>query len=1034
MARRNILQEIPILVPETEQQSYEIVSEDEASIPYDKQTLFPTERPHSRYISNDESKENITPTQLENIFNGKTSQVTVLADIGDDSAPSSSTQTSHTSTEATAVSSPKKSMEASPEDPRPCDTPMDFGAVTVEDFGISSESFTTKSAEKSPKSLHKHRRRSTIGVRGSPEMNFLVRQIALQRSNRNSEPEPLDNPFTSPRNTTLRDKISAFRNAFQVVEETERRQSFPGFSEVKEELECETDNVAGVSEPPEKRMKLCDATNQGVSSVPHKPSVTFCPSLPLECTLDKCLTSGTPTDLENKASEVPYKCMPELTEETDCSRLATQVSGKPVEVGAEETQSFQSSSRSRKRKVMFTDLLLSPPEPEQSVPLISETSSGPVLKPVLKKTPKRDFVHFPVGYREEYSVFIPLPETMDDEEKTDAKSKSEDAVKHQKRVTFGRELSPELFDKSLPANTPLRRGSTPYNFHTLDASLSAEQSACQSPCEVMPQPNFDAKDEEESFLPLSLCFDDESATSDSPVSSPLPGQTEESSPDEEMEAAVAISGSTDAHDQETSCNKATEETGTQPDLDESIPPSLDVSFAGHRETRSSAKQKLSDSEEAPESNGSTVNAKVAAKRSRKPVIIKVQVKAPQGKGKKGRKSKKSVEKPVYSEREVVSKKPLLSPILELPESVPTPPAFTSSDLPQGKAVHKHFFEMVPKAGKEVKTQVASDYLEYKEPGTSPVHIVEDAETPDEATLEDMKVTKSGSPEKIQNIPASNALDLTSQGECPQSPSSMGVASHFSKLATNGLSTSFEKEKRSKTKNAKRRSSTRRSVSRPSIALEDADHTSHKPVQGTIVLSLDQNTTTSSSVLPITSEHKRSRRSSRIHQVSNNLPANHEQNTLVEHGPAMVPHSDSSIGDFCLPIDDILWFPPQEPKVRRSMRLRRDSGVIGLSWVAENKESETIGKRKSLSSVKRREESSALSLENTVHSPNKENLSGYQEPNLARKNRRRTLCTTTIQENVSTSDTRRRRSNCSYNAPSITPASDDQVHGVLVPDV
>ncbi|KFV76080.1 Cell division cycle-associated protein 2, partial [Struthio camelus australis] len=30
-----------------------------------------------------------------------------------------------------------------------------------------------------------------------------------------------------------------------------------------------------------------------------------------------------------------------------------------------------------------------------------------------------------------------------------------------KKVTFGEDLSPEIFDKTLPANTPLRKGATP---------------------------------------------------------------------------------------------------------------------------------------------------------------------------------------------------------------------------------------------------------------------------------------------------------------------------------------------------------------------------------------------------------------------------------------------------------------------------------------------------------------------------------------------------------------------------------------------
>ncbi|XP_069623126.1 cell division cycle-associated protein 2 isoform X2 [Ranitomeya imitator] len=1011
MARRNVLQEIPILVPQTEQQSYEIVSEDET--PHYKQTtsFFSTERPHSRFISNDESKENLAPSQLEDMSKEKTSRVTfpegsyVCVEPG----PSG------------AVSSPRGDAEASPDDPQPRVPPTDFSAVSVGDLGICSDSFTTKGAEKSPKSLRKHRRRSTIGVRGSPEMNFLIREIALQRSNRKSEPEPPDNPFTSPRNSVLRDKMSSFRNAFQVVEENENSPSFPEFSEVKE-LEYEKDNIEGASEPPEKRKKLCDAPNQGVSRALHQPSFMSCPSDPLESS---------------------QKCMPETSVDPDCLRLSTEVFIEPEEQ-IEEIRASPRSSRSRKRKVMFTDFtdLLSPPEPEYTVPLISETSFGPVLKPALKKTHRRDFVHFRVGLGEEDATLFSLPKISDDEESTDINI-SEDSMKKKKRVTFGKELSPEIFDKTLPANTPLRRGSTPYNYCTLDATPSAEQSTCRSPCDPMPQPDFDAKDEEEPLLPL--CFDAEFLNIDPLASFPLP---EECGPDGHIEAAVDTSSSGD-HDLEISCNEAAEEAEKPPDIgDESTASSLDVSFAVSRETRSTNKRKSSGREETPESDGSKATVKATAKKSRKSVIIEGQVKAPQGKGKKkGRKSKKFVQKPVYSERDVVSKKPLLSPILEVPESITTPPAPTSWGVPHGKAL----VDKVHKAGKvqEIKTQYTFyDFpevnFEEKEPGKSPVHIVEDVGTrdePAEPTMEDLTVSKSGFPEKVQDLPASDVLDLTSQGECPQSLTRIGVTDQFGKLAANGLSPSLNKEKRNAKNSKRRRSSTRFYVSRSSVAPRDADQTSHKPVsiddpvQGTLVCSSAENASSSSSIPPIASEPQKSRRSSRNHQVSHTFLSNPEQNALGELGTVMLPHSDSAMSDFCLdfclPIDEVLQFPTQEKKVRRSMRLRRDSAVNGLLWVGENKEDETTKRRKSVSSVMRREENSALTLEIVVHSPNKENLSGYEVLNVAKRNRRRSLTTATVQESVFTRDTRRRRSNRFDKVPN--SSSVDVDHGVLVSD-
>ncbi|NXA53626.1 CDCA2 protein, partial [Nothocercus julius] len=61
--------------------------------------------------------------------------------------------------------------------------PVDFATVTIAEFGITPESFTKQSVEKSP-TLSKFRRRSTIGVRGSPENNTLIRYLAQQRASR----------------------------------------------------------------------------------------------------------------------------------------------------------------------------------------------------------------------------------------------------------------------------------------------------------------------------------------------------------------------------------------------------------------------------------------------------------------------------------------------------------------------------------------------------------------------------------------------------------------------------------------------------------------------------------------------------------------------------------------------------------------------------------------------------------------------------------------------------------------------------------
>ncbi|NXI78179.1 CDCA2 protein, partial [Rhipidura dahli] len=58
--------------------------------------------------------------------------------------------------------------------------PADFAAVTT---GIARESSTKRATGTSPTSL-KFRRRSTIGLRGSPENNTLIRYLAQHRSSR----------------------------------------------------------------------------------------------------------------------------------------------------------------------------------------------------------------------------------------------------------------------------------------------------------------------------------------------------------------------------------------------------------------------------------------------------------------------------------------------------------------------------------------------------------------------------------------------------------------------------------------------------------------------------------------------------------------------------------------------------------------------------------------------------------------------------------------------------------------------------------
>ncbi|XP_016898317.1 cell division cycle-associated protein 2 isoform X3 [Cynoglossus semilaevis] len=89
-------------------------------------------------------------------------------------------------------------------------TPAHFSELSPCHFGISSQSFipTLLTSKDNPAKIKARRRRSTIGVRGSPETNTLIRFMAQQR---------MKTPPT-PATLTLRQKIASFQNLMDLEE------------------------------------------------------------------------------------------------------------------------------------------------------------------------------------------------------------------------------------------------------------------------------------------------------------------------------------------------------------------------------------------------------------------------------------------------------------------------------------------------------------------------------------------------------------------------------------------------------------------------------------------------------------------------------------------------------------------------------------------------------------------------------------------------------------------------------------------------
>ncbi|XP_075457695.1 cell division cycle-associated protein 2 isoform X4 [Ascaphus truei] len=994
--------------------------------------------------------------------------------------PSRSTARSHTDTDSSQTASDKiLQSETSPADGNysttnkdellgeTCNTPMDFPTVTITDLGISTDSFTPKYAGKSPKSLLKHRRRSSVGVRGSPETNFLIRYIAQQRSKTKREPDSLANPFTSPRNFLLKDKICAFRDAFQTVEETEGKVRFSEFSE-ESSSQARSANVGEERcEPAGKRKKVCSVLVPLNASAPDS---RYCPLLP--------------PPAEETAKEVARTSLSMNIPESECSVTSGILPHLSI-----ITAEGQSSPSCRDealfrlpppncsgRKVMFAepqrpelfDRSLPPCEVLQKRnPPLSIPCFSPFLRPALKKTQRREIIHkgftfseigeheLPLSFKgaessdcENIQIPVKMPETGENVKDSGRR----------KRVTFGKVLSPELFDEKLPPNTPLRRGGTPYNRSTSGSSTpAAMQTLTHSPLQPLQQPNFDYADAE-TLQPHSLCF--ESPSSNSPISISLP---------------------------ETSLP----ESGT--------------SSAGRRVTRSSIKRKFCILKESSVCNisqagdASTKQVKTGARnkfqKNKKPgsvVSRKAQLRAARGKGKKsGGRSQKYLQKPLYGKRETASKTPLLSPIPELPEFCPMPSTSSGWNFFHGRCsrprdVSKEVMKVTRTKGSESRTQGKvhdnSDHSTFKESDNELVRTLGRqendtlqvcwegiAQTP-ENKQGCLRVVHSNSTTRSSDHSEVTApvLDsghligcLGSEGPHPTAgtqrtkkkqpdrlnplaSSTVTIATSLAKKESNGTAASCSSQRMSVTcKCVSQRvleeettpqllsAVSPESVAQGLHAVHNAQFSwgstcAPQPVSGELqspardckeppVENLTSSSSLNDTISSLMTETVTARTSGRS---SRNLRRTtifylHPEGSVVETSPqdgrsTVSPHF---VDDAAFSIEETLQSAPSR-KVRRSMRLHRDSEVIGLSWVQEEKGTEERGRRQSISfSTLKQVESPNQGLENGMCSPAQKKEKGQPVP--VRKSRRRTLCNSMLQEASAVRDIKRRTSSCSY---------------------
>ncbi|XP_030271520.1 cell division cycle-associated protein 2 isoform X3 [Sparus aurata] len=342
------------------------------------------------------------------------------------------------------------SEEDSPSVVNDTSSQLNFSELTPCQFGISVQSFTpaslSKSKEKSRLAQLKARRRSNIGVRGSPETNSLICFMARQRMKTPptfQTPELVrSSPFLPRVASTLKQKMASFQNLMDVEE-----------SEVCDPMPRQDRNTGGCIKT---RDYLSDGYSCDGGKENHPPLMTPTPSK------RRCLRPLEPCQLEIRETSAPILHL-SLEQEEDKEPVTQAVTEGllPSSEAVEEAQAVLISP------LPHVDLELQDcsPAKNQQQDCVFELQSPS------KPPPDASAAASPA--RPSSSFRIPsLPSLLEMKPTGEDDSTETSKVKNKKKsVRFGVPLSPEFFDKNLPPSTPLQKGGTPARAPTPGGSL-----------------------------------------------------------------------------------------------------------------------------------------------------------------------------------------------------------------------------------------------------------------------------------------------------------------------------------------------------------------------------------------------------------------------------------------------------------------------------------------------------------------------------------------------------------------------------------
>nr|XP_015197576.1 PREDICTED: cell division cycle-associated protein 2 isoform X1 [Lepisosteus oculatus] len=531
--------------------------------------------------------------------------------------------------------------------------PLDFTQLTPADMGISSQSFmpASKGRDKSRLSQLKARRRSTIGVRGSPETNSLICYIALQRRTNPSKASPHQASPFSPHSSALHQKMKSFQSCLESLDETDQTEPQLGDQRGEDDLK-ETQNGKGVLQgkenrlpemlPSPKRQRLdtrADDMKEGGAGDSRSPGRTPYRRGPStwsaglaeeeEEVLDLPAAAHSPGQSGARVRKTPARAETGSGAGAGGSTVSERDGWKTP--GSSRTVAEEGAARG--------DWPWQ--SPFRSPSLVSKATRCPGPAPV------------------PFPALTPVQAARPDETETLGGST---ARREKKRVRFGLPLSPEFFDKRLPPNTPLQKGGTPAPASPSTGSRLRpvlKKTPLRLPA-LLPELDFDIPEvsttpvcepssETEDLGIAPLVFLDEPVCDEPQAAGPLPALQ-----DSQPETGVTFQD-------ETVC-------------DEPQPPALDG--VAVEDSQAETGTEPPPPAEQPTSTGVPVQSR--GRKRKKPAAVehtqprrastsRSAAKSASGKMKESAKRRwgcKPVDRSLYGERDYASKNPSLSPITE----------------------------------------------------------------------------------------------------------------------------------------------------------------------------------------------------------------------------------------------------------------------------------------------------------------------------------------------------------------------------------